>query len=505
MNTNLRTYLWLICLFLAGCGSGSDENTPHTLAVTAQVGVAGEAAGATPFLSTLKLRLDHYADLTSVAYSIAPKPGTFSKAVAVTYTRAALERRGAYGSAERQLTLPIAGLYANHRNDVTVIATFSDGSTHQERLTVQTMPYSGAGAVYGAPDIKTARGAAAAPGFDFMLIKNGLTGPVVLDTDGNLRWAGDALRDSYSSMANGQGFFVGSGNTPDLYRLELDGTFTTIPLVTTRFTNFHHELAPGKTGILAELDALENGVRKFESVLAEISPTGEVLKEWDMGAIIRKAMLAHGDDPSNFVREDADWFHMNGAIYNAADDSLLVSSREHFVVKLDYGTGQIKWLLGDPTKHWYVDYPSLRALALRLTSGKAPIGQHTLSVPARDELLLFNNGTASMNQPPGTPAGANRTFSTPSRYRIDEAARTAAEVWSYDRDPGVYSAVCSSAYEASAGHYLVAYSVASGRTRARLLGVDTAGKVAFEFEFPTNFCWTAFSAQPIDMGSLTLQ
>jgi arylsulfate sulfotransferase len=106
-------------------------------------------------------------------------------------------------------------------------------------------------------------------------------------------------------------------------------------------------------------------VPETEVNLAELSPSGQVLKQWNLAQIFRDTMLAKGDDPSNFVRDGIDWFHMNSAIYSSADDSLIISGREQFVVKLDYETGRIKWLLGDITKHWYVDYPSLRALAQR--------------------------------------------------------------------------------------------------------------------------------------------
>ncbi|KQQ89338.1 hypothetical protein ASF77_11190 [Massilia sp. Leaf139] len=216
-------------------------------------------------------------------------------------------------------------------------------------------------------------------------------------------------------------------------------------------------------------------------------------------------MQAGGDDPSNFVRDGIDWFHMNSAIYDPADDSLLLSSRENFVVKIDYATGKIKWLLGDTTKHWYVDYPSLRALALKLKSGKPPIGQHSLSIAANGELLLFNNGFGSLNQPAGTSPGITRDFSTPSRYAIDEKAGTAVETWSYAPTPAIYSDICSSVYESAANHHLITYSVADARTRTRLVAIDSAGKVAFDYEYPAANCAVAFNSKSVDFSDLTLK
>lgn len=150
-----------------------------------------------------------------------------------------------------------------------------------------------------------------------------------------------------------------------------------------------------------------------------------------------------------------------------------------------------------------VDTP--RALALRLTGGKTPIGQHSLSIASNGDLLLFNNGFASLEQPPGTSPGLTRSFSAPSRYTIDETARTAAEVWTYVTEPPVYSDICSSTYETTPGNYLVAYAAAAGRTRGRLLSVNSAGQLAFDYEFPSMSCSTVFIVQPIAFGNLVLK
>ena len=125
--------------------------------------------------------------------------------------------------------------------------------------------------------------------------------------------------------------------------------------------NFHHNIDTGKTGLLIEPDTTSY----FESIILEVdSRDGHVLKTFNMANIISAAMIAGGDDPSEFVfPTPTDWFHNNGAAYNRADDSLIVSSRENFLICLDYETSAIKWILGDPTKKWY-QFPSLRKFAL---------------------------------------------------------------------------------------------------------------------------------------------
>lgn len=65
--------------------------------------------------------------------------------------------------------------------------------------------------------------------------------------------------------------------------------------------------------------------------------------------------------------------------------------------------------------------------------------------------------------------------------------------------------MCSSVYEGSPGSYLVAYSALNSRTQARLLGVDSHGKVASDFAYPTTACNTVFIAQPLGWTDLKLR
>jgi hypothetical protein len=82
-----------------------------------------------------------------------------------------------------------------------------------------------------------------------------------------------------------------------------------------------------------------------------------------------------------------------------------------FVIKIDYDTGDIIWILGDPTKYWYT-FPSLRAKALTITNGGLyPMGQHAPSVTSTGLLMVFNNGAESFNQPAGAPVGGTLAYS----------------------------------------------------------------------------------------------
>src|SRR5256714_10340872 len=151
----------------------------------------------------------------------------------------------------------------------------------------------------------------------------------------------------------------------------------------------------------------------------------------------------------------ADWFHNNAVTYNRADDSVVISSRENFVIAIDYETGAIKWILGDPTKKWY-QFPSLRQFALRVAPGSlAPIGQHGLSITYDEALLLHANGFPSSFQ---HPIGAARNYSSPRKYQLNLNTKVAKEVWNYEQNQSVYSPICSCVYEDAPLNYLITFS-----------------------------------------------
>jgi arylsulfate sulfotransferase len=286
----------------------------------------------------------------------------------------------------------------------------------------------------------------------------------------------------------------------------LDGTVTRNQVQSSTYTLFHHNIDPGNRGLFAEFVAVSDGVTNIETTVGEITDAGAVLNQWDLAAILSAYMSSQGDDPSLFVRPGVGWFHNNASAYDPSDDSIVVSSRENFVIKLDYRTGNIIWILGDPTKYWYT-FPSLRAKALTLAAaGLYRIGQHGISITSDGLLMLFNDGYGSVNQPAGAPSGANRSYSAVSAYSIDEASMTAQDVWDFEYGQSLYSPICSSAYEAQAGSILVDYAVVDQLTESRLMGLDSNRNVAFDFQYSdgTKTCDTSWNAVPIAFDNLTI-
>jgi hypothetical protein len=219
-----------------------------------------------------------------------------------------------------------------------------------------------------------------------------------------------------------------------------------------------------------------------------------------MASIISAAMIAGGDDPSQFVYPaPTDWFHLNGCAYNRADDSLIISSRDNFLICLDYETNAIKWILGDPMKKWH-QFPSLRQFALSIAPGSLPpIGQHAPSITYDQNLLVLDNGQKSIFQ---MPPGDQRDYASPRKYSLDLAAKTATEVWNFPMNESVNCPFCGSAYEDAPKNYLIDYALENPDGQngfAHLLGLNAAGETIFSYRYPTTSCGKIYRAVPIHL------
>jgi hypothetical protein len=400
--------------------------------------------------------------------------------------------------------MPVYGLYAGYSNQVSLRLVFQDGSAQTIPVTITTPAYEDPTGIYSKPIINVARAPGSALGFDFFAMKSGLGSPVVVDTDAQIRWVFPTKIGSLSTALQGDQFVIGDGSKPIVHLLRLDGSETSVPVVTSTFTDFHHNIDHGKSGLLSEFDATVAGVKNVESNVAEIDDSGFILNHWDLGAIISAYMSSQGDDPTKFVRPGSDWFHNNATTYDPRDDSIIVSSRENFLIKLDYKTGNIIWIFGDPTKYWYT-FPSLRAKALLLVNGGLyPVGQHAVSITSQGYTMVFNDGDGSADQPAGQSPGITRTYSAVSAYTIDPASMTATDVFDFDYGQTIYSAVCSSAYEAQAQSILVDYAVAAGMTQTRMVGLNAAHDVVFDFQYKTVPCETSWNAIPMPFDNMSI-
>jgi len=479
----------LFILFIPFAGSNQADDTT--------IRINGYTPGVTPFISNVSLTASDTTVLKEIQFKIVPKPGFASRPLSATYANYYLIDRGFENEQTGEITLPVYGLYDGYANTVTLTYRFMDGSSKQANITITTASFNDL-CGYKNPTFLQYR-TSPSLSYDYIIVKGGCSNfvPAIVDTDGALRWVGTT-----GFVTNTSGFFdngVYLPNGSQLYRIELDGTFISIgDYADIGVTYFHHNIDAGKVGVILEA----NTASYFESFVLEVDAhSGAVLKTWNLADIISAAMRAGGDDPNQFVYPAPnDWFHLNAVAYNRADDSLIVSSRENFLICLDYDTGAIKWILGDSTKKWH-QFPSLRQYALTLTSGSLPpIGQHAISVTFDQNILVFDNGQNSIFQ---VPPGEQRSYSSPRKYMLDLNAKTATEIWNFDLGQSLWCPYCGSIYEDAPFNYLINFTFIDGVTSnslAQWIGLSSDGEMAFRYQYQSApGCLVSFNAIPLHL------
>ncbi|MEP6602678.1 MAG: aryl-sulfate sulfotransferase [Spartobacteria bacterium] len=467
------------------------------------VTINSQNPGVTPFIAEIHATVSPANALKTVQFTVTPKPGSVTRPISATYTSSYLQSRGYLDLQTGLMTVPVFGLYANYSDTVTLNSIFTDGSSQQNTLTIPTADWNDSCAIYKTPVVIQTRTNSRNLSYDFMLLKNicGSQSPIIMDTDGLVRWVGPSGYGTPSSMFFGNSIYIVSGATTGINRIDFDGTVTPVQDYSSIgvTSTGHHNYDPGKQGMLIEVDT----TLWIESVVLEVDAFGNVLHNWNLADIISAAMIAGGDDPNQFVQSGSDWFHNNAATYRASDDSLIISSREDFVIALDYKSGAIKWILGDPMKQWY-QFSSLRRYALALGPNTLPpIGQHAVSITKDDNLLLFDDGFQSLHH---TPPGLSRSYSAPRKYQINLSTMTATEIWNYPYGQSLFSKICSSVYEDNRLNYLIDYSdiVNLGSSQyAELVGLEPSGAKAFDYRYANSGCSTAWNAIPIHLEQMT--
>lgn len=173
--------------------------------------------------------------------------------------------------------------------------------------------------------------------------------------------------------------------------------------------------------------------------------TGAVKKKYDFRNILDETRLPyHHFDPNIINVQNIDWMHTNSAIYNAADNTIIVSSPiQSQVVAIDADSSEIKWLL---SPHEGYEGSSAHLANFLLTpvgeNFEWQWGQHDpMLLPDFDQnpdtldLLLFDNGqNRSFTKENATNPENN--YSRAVHYRIDTKKLTVEQIWQYGKECG---------------------------------------------------------------------
>jgi hypothetical protein len=456
------------------------------------------------FIGSVTLGGINTSRLRDITFTVQPKPGATATAVSATYGANYLVASGRVDAGAGTVTIPVFGLYEHYTN--TVALRVRDGRTTNLNATLTTDAWNGPFSAAGRESI-TPRNAAVRLDYSYMLLKSGDVGPMILDIDGNVRWAGLTAYHSPGGYLWGNDIYFDDGQFyccgSHIYKVGLDGTVSTVADYSDQGVwGFHHNYDPGKRGLLVEVnlnDATDGGASHVESTIFEINPSGAIIDRWNISKILRDAMGP--SDASTFVYDGWDYFHNNAATYWKAQNTLVVSSRENFVIGIGYDDKKIKWILGDTSKEWYT-YASLRRYALNLLPGSlpggsiAPVGEHAVSITRTGELMLFDNGEPSFMG--ADPAGPNRGYSAPRRYSINLRKMTAVETWRYDHGQTLDSNICSSVYESGRSLIVDYANTSSG---LHFVGLGAGDQVGFEYRWDGG-CGNGWNLRPIDLANV---
>ena len=289
-----------------------------TLSVAVEAGQIQVFDGPTPFIRFVRTRVGNVATFNFAQFQIQPKAGSATRPIQVRYARSYLEARGYFDSNNGNVTVPVFGLYAGRPNGVIIDLGFSGGShqrTKEFDITITTPAYDGG--TYSNPTVIQPRLPGTTLSYDFILLKSYAhpNTPIIIDSDAEIRWVGTAGVASIPSILFDNAFYVTSGNS--LLRTEFDGVTTPVADYSgIGVTGFHHNIDPGREGMILDVDTVD----QTESVNLEVDAGGNVLRTWKLADIISAAMIAGGDDPSQFVYPaPTDWFHNNARAYRSSE------------------------------------------------------------------------------------------------------------------------------------------------------------------------------------------
>ncbi len=374
---------------------------------------------------------------------------------------------------------PILGLYPDHLNEVKVTFTNSMGKVRvSETLQIQTDTIS-------LPDLNIIQNNLPTSDSALYWVANLNMG---FDRQGEVRWAWtnpDAYH-MYGRTKNGN-FLI---NTQEnRIRYYSSGFFEVDPLgnIVQFYTvpeYMHHELFELPNGNFlvgantAQPIGTDDGQLQDDKLFEMERGTGNIVKEWDMNLILdnqrRRLPGERGDD----------WLHLNAVYLDEADNSLIISGRGQCAVyKIDYDTGDLKWILSPP-EFWN---DSLSPFLLQPDYANSidtvdfwPYGQHTPVRMENGNILMYDNGRYRNFYSDSTVSVAS--YSRAAEYKIDEVNKTVSLVWVFDENKQYFTtAAGSTTLNPENQNKLLGFLWSgNGGNTPRLYELDAQNQVIFE-------------------------
>ena len=260
---------------------------------------------------------------------------------------------------------------------------------------------------------------------------------------------------------------------------------------------YHHDYYEMENGnLLIASDDFNNDSGTVEDYIVELDrKTGEIVKTFDLKDVLKMT------DGQSENWSDYDWFHNNSVWYDKETNSITLSGRhQDAVINIDYDTGELNWIIGDPT-NWSDEYQKYFF---------TPVGdnfewqwsQHAAMITPEGYVFILDNGN-NKSKIKEEYVDASDSYTRGVMYKIDTDEMTIEQVWEYGKARGseFYSPYISDVDYLAKDHYIVhsggivyvdgknSNQPAGFSKNAELLS-DTVelldDEVIFEIKLPTN-------------------
>ncbi|MCD7735455.1 MAG: aryl-sulfate sulfotransferase [Lachnospiraceae bacterium] len=241
--------------------------------------------------------------------------------------------------------VPVLGLYAGYENEVVLELLDSDGTVTDTRtITIETesLPYDLREEVeVGSYTTESS--------MDLMLV-SGLSAPYAyaFDETGEIRWYCTVEWEYYGVFTLENGHFLieaenvlypnaSMSNSPEFWEMDYLGRIYNVYYFPQGVHHDIQEMTPDGNFLI-----LTNSNDGYEqNMIQEIDrETGEVVKSLNLNELFAGLEYIDRDD----------WCHTNTVSYDEDTDSILISCRNlHSVIRIDWSSDEILWILSDPT------------------------------------------------------------------------------------------------------------------------------------------------------------
>ena len=214
---------------------------------------------------------------------------------------------------------------------------------------------------------------------------------------------------------------------------------------------YHHDYFELPSGnILVATDDFNNKYGTVEDIIVELDRnTGEIVKKYDL-----KNILPMKDGQSeNWTSYD--WFHNNSVWYDLKTNSITLSGRhQDAVINIDYETGKLNWILGDPT-NWSEEYKKYFFTPIS-DDFEWQWSQHAAMITKEGYVFLLDNGN-NKSKNKEEYISASNSYTRGVMYKIDTDNMTIMQVWQYGKERGssFYSPYISDVDYIDKNHYIV--------------------------------------------------